>query len=100
VKADILPAASQDVCLSGGTENPLPIETPRAPVVRSIAPLAILVSRMRPDGTKVELPMMINNAESMPDEILIEHFKAMLVAYRRDCSTHPSEIKSLELHHA
>jgi len=37
VKADILPASSQDVCLNGGTSNPLPAETSCVPVVRSIA---------------------------------------------------------------
>ena len=67
--------------------------------INCIGSLAICVSRVRRNGTEVDLRIIVENAESLSDEMLIERFRGILPAYRRECTSHPSEIKSQEARH-
>ena len=60
--------------------------------------LTLYTSRVRPDGSSADCRKFIKDAETMSDELLIEYFKGMIKAYRRECKEHPSETKSPVLH--
>jgi hypothetical protein len=56
--------------------------------------LTICISRRRPNGTEVDLRSLVENAELLSDEFIIQRFKSLLPGYRRECANHPSETKS------